>query len=171
MMPDRTAVSRRTVLRGLASAATAFAVGGCAGLAANGPRFGASELATRPTLLVATTRKSVAGARAKPWFGTERSRTITLARAAMTPPDSGPFPLSAVGLSDWSLASIGLVGRIDDLLGPAAGGRDLLIYVHGFNQTFEAAALDAARLSDGIKFAGETMVFSWPSRARLFDYN
>ncbi len=171
MQPDRTAVSRRTALRGFASAATALAVGGCAGMSANGPRFGASELATRPALLVATTRKSVAGARAKPWFGTERSRTITLARAAMTPPDDGRFSLSAVGLSDWSIASIEPVPQIDDLLGQGTSGRNLLIYVHGFNQTFEAAALDAARLSDSIKFAGETMVFSWPSRARLLDYN
>jgi esterase/lipase superfamily enzyme len=171
MQPDRTAVSRRTALRGLASAATALAVGGCADLAANGPRFGASELATRPALLVATTRKSVSGARAKPWFGAERSRTITLARATMIPPDDGRFSLSAVGLSDWSIASIEPVPQIDDLLGQATGGRNLLIYVHGFNQTFEAAALDAARLSDSIKFAGETLVFSWPSRARLLDYN
>jgi esterase/lipase superfamily enzyme len=48
--------------------------------------------------------------------------------------------------------------------------RDVLLYVHGFNQTFEAAALDAARLSNGIGFHGETMVFSWPSKAKLFDY-
>src|SRR5712671_6721117 len=170
MLADRTAVSRRTAVRGLASAATALAIGGCAGMGANGPRFGASELATRPTLLVATTRKSVSGARAKPWFGTERARTITLARAAMTPPDDGRFSLSAVGLSDWSIASIEPVPQIDDLLGQATSGRNLLVYVHGFNQTFEAAALDAARLSDGIKFAGETMVFSWPSRAKLLDY-
>src|SRR5215467_579544 len=171
MLPDRTAVSRRTALRGLASAAATLAVGGCAGLAENGPRFGAAELVNQPTLLVATTRRPVAGARAKPWFGAERSRKITLARAMMVPPDGGPFPLSAVGLSDWSMASIEPVSQIDGLLGQATSGRDLLIYVHGFNQTFEAAALDAARLSDGVKFAGDTMVFSWPSRARLFDYN
>jgi esterase/lipase superfamily enzyme len=171
MLPDRTAVSRRTALRGLASAAATLTVGGCAGLAENGPRFGAAELVNQPTLLVATTRRPVAGARAKPWFGAERSRKITLARAMMVPPDGGPFPLSAVGLSDWSMASIEPVSQIDGLLGQATSGRDLLIYVHGFNQTFEAAALDAARLSDGVKFAGDTMVFSWPSRARLFDYN
>ncbi len=49
-------------------------------------------------------------------------------------------------------------------------GRDVLIYVHGYNQTFEMAALDAARLSDSVKFRGETMMFSWPSRAKLLDY-
>ena len=42
--------------------------------------------------------------------------------------------------------------------------------MHGFKQTFETAALDAAHLSDGIKFRGRTMVFSWPSKAGLFDY-
>jgi esterase/lipase superfamily enzyme len=171
MRPDRTAVSRRTALRGLASAATALAAAGCAGMAENAPRFGAAELVNHPTLLVATTRRPVAGAHAKPWFGTERSRRITLARATLKPPDDGRFSLSAIGLSDWSIASLEPVSQIDGLLGSATSGRDLLIYVHGFNQTFETAALDAARLSDGIKFAGDTMAFSWPSRASLLDYN
>jgi len=151
------------------SAATGLAVGGCAGMAANGPRFDSSELKARPTLLVATTRKPVSGAHAKPWFGTERGRT-TVARATLMPPDDGRFSLSAVGLSDWSIASIEPAPQVDDLLGQATSGRNLLVYVHGFNTTFEAAALDAARLSDSIKFAGETMVFSWPSRAKLLDY-
>jgi esterase/lipase superfamily enzyme len=164
-------VSRRTALRGLASATMGLAAGGCASIASNGPRLGAPALVSDPTLLVATTRKPVGGARAKPWFGTERSRRITLARATMVPPGDGLFSLSSVGLGDWSMASIELVSRIDDLLGQATGGRDLLIYVHGFNNTFEAAALDASRLSGSIKFAGSTMVFSWPSRASLLNYN
>ena len=169
-MPVHTAVSRRIALRGLASAAAALAVGGCAGMAAPGPRFGASDIAARPTLLVATTRKPVSGARAQPWFGPERARAMTVARATLTPPDDGRFSLSSIGLSDWSIASIEPAPQVDDLLGQATSGRNLLIYVHGFNTTFEAATLDAARLSDGIKFAGETMVFSWPSRAKLLDY-
>ncbi len=170
MVRGRTAVSRRTALRGLASAATALAVAGCAGMA-TGPHFGASALLNTPTLLVATTRKPVSGARAKPWFGTERSRKITLARATLTPPDDGRFSLSSIGLADWRIASIEPVSQIGDFFGQETGGRDLLIYVHGFNQTFEAAALDAARLSGGIRFAGDTMMFSWPSRASLLDYN
>ncbi len=46
----------------------------------------------------------------------------------------------------------------------------MLVYVHGFNQTFETAALDAARLSDGLKFRGDTMLFSWPSKNSVFNY-
>ena len=62
------------------------------------------------------------------------------------------------------------VPRVGDLLDPATGARDVLLYVHGFNQTFESAAIDAARVSDGIRFRGETMLFSWPSKAKLLDY-
>jgi hypothetical protein len=57
--------SRRAFLRGLASSAGALALGGCAGLAATGPRFDASALSVKPTLLVATTRKPVNGGRAR----------------------------------------------------------------------------------------------------------
>jgi esterase/lipase superfamily enzyme len=156
------AASRRSVLRGLTSAASALALCGCAGMAAD-PRD-ASALVLNPTLLVVTTRKPVNGARGKPWFGIERASKMTIARATLTPPDNGRFSLAALGPVDWDLEGIEPVVQIGDLINPAAGGHDVLIYVHGYNTTFETAALDAARLSDGIKFVGETMVFPWPSR-------
>ena len=136
-----------------------------------GARFDASTLSVDPTLLVATTRKRVNGGRAKPWFGPERASTMTIARAKLVPPDDGRFTLAAVGLGDWRLDEVEPVsGEVSDLLAQAGGGPDVLIYVHGFKQTFETAALDATHLSDGIKFRGQTMVFSWPSKAGLFDY-
>jgi esterase/lipase superfamily enzyme len=140
-------------------------------MGATGARFDASTLSADPTLLVATTRKRVNGGRAKPWFGPERASTMTVARAKLVPPDDGRFTLAAVGLDDWRLNEVEPVsGEVSDLLAQAGGGPDVLIYVHGFNQTFETAALDATHLSDGIKFRGQTMVFSWPSKAGLFDY-
>jgi esterase/lipase superfamily enzyme len=163
-------LSRRSMLRVLASAASAFALEGCSSLAGPGARIDAAELTTNPTLLVATTRKPVNNARAKPWFGTERSARVSIARAKLTAPSDGRFSLASIGLDDWRLEAIETVPRIGDLLPPGGGMRDVLLYVHGFNQTFEAAALDAARLSNGIGFHGETMVFSWPSKAKLFDY-
>ena len=162
--------SRRGVLRGLGSLASALTLGGCAGLAATGA-FDASSLSVNPTLLVTTTRKRVNGGLAKPWFGPERASKMTIARAKLVPPDQGRFSLAAAGFDSWRLSSVEPVaGQASDLLTPAAGGRDVLIYVHGFKQTFETAALDAAYLSDGIKFQGQTMLFSWPSKAGLFDY-
>ena len=140
-------------------------------MGATGARFDASTLSVDPTLFVATTRKRVNGGRAKPWFGPERASTMTVARAKLVPPDDGRLSLAAVGLADWRLDEVEPVsGEVSDLLAQAGGGPDVLIYVHGFKQTFETAALDAAHLSDGIKFRGQTMVFSWPSKAGLFDY-
>jgi esterase/lipase superfamily enzyme len=168
-LPAGTA-SRRGVLRGLGSAASVLSLGGCTSLASTGARFDASEISTSPTLMVATNRKPVAGARAKPWFGPERASALSVARAKLTPPGDGRFSLSSVGLDDWRLDSIEPVGQIGDLPESASGGRDVLIYVHGFNQTFETAVLDGARLSDGIRFRGDTLAFAWPSKANLLDY-
>jgi esterase/lipase superfamily enzyme len=164
-------VSRRALLAGLSSLTGALALGGCAGLGATGASFDASLLSTDPTLLVTTTRKRVNGGRAKPWFGPERASAMTVARAKLVPPDEGRLSLASVGLADWRLDQVEpLSGEVGDLLAQASGGPDVLIYVHGFKQTFETAALDAAHLSDGIKFRGRTMLFSWPSKAGLFDY-
>jgi len=152
------------------SAGSALALGGCAGLGATGARYDASSLSVDPTLLVTTTRKPVNGGRAKPWFGPERATAMTVARAKLAVPDESRLSLASVGFGDWRLDRVEpMSADIGDLVAQAGGG-DVLIYVHGFKQTFETAVLDAAHLSDGIKFRGRTMVFAWPSKAGLFDY-
>ena len=159
------------MLRGIVSSAGVLALGGCASTGATGARYDASALSIEPTVLVATTRKPVNGGRTKPWFGPERATRLTVARAKLTAPDDSRFSLAAVGLADWRLETVEPVAsEIGDLLGQASGGSDVLIYVHGFKQTFESAVLDAAHLADGIKFRGQTIVFSWPSKAGFFDY-
>jgi esterase/lipase superfamily enzyme len=187
--PAKTVAPRRVAARGARSIAVALAsaplvlplvlslvlslallLGGCSVLSSTGTQFDVAQLSVNPTLLVATTRKPIDGARAMPWFGIERASALTLARAKLAPPDEGRFSLSAVGLGDWRLEAIEPVHKLGDLIVPGPEKRDVLLYVHGFNQTFETAALDAARLSAGIRFRGETMLFSWPSKARLFDY-
>jgi len=167
--------SRRAVLRALASTGSLLALGaslgGCASaLSQAGARFDPADLTGNPTLLVATTRKPVSGAREKPWFGPERAAKMTVARARLKPPDDSRFSLASVGLDDWRLEGIETAPQIGDLFGMPGAARDVLIYVHGFNQTFESAVLDAARLSDGVRFRGETLAFSWPSKAKLLDY-
>lgn len=170
LLINDTVTSRRAFMRGIASSASLLVLGGCASMAATGTRYDASSLAAEPTLLVATTRKPVNGGRAKPWFGPERASKMTIARAKLVPPDESRFSLAAAGLGDWRLDAVEPVSNdIGNLLGQASGP-DVLIYVHGFKQTFETATLDAAHLADGIRFRGQTMVFSWPSKAGLFDY-
>jgi esterase/lipase superfamily enzyme len=164
------AVSRRAFVGGLLAAGGAVGLGGCAGLGATGARFDASSLSADPTVLVATTRKPVNGGRGKPWFGPERATSMTVARARLVAPDESRLSLASVGIGDWRLDRIEPATTEAGDLAAQAGGGDVLIYVHGFKQTFETAVLDAAHLSDGIRFRGRTMAFSWPSRAGLFDY-
>jgi esterase/lipase superfamily enzyme len=169
-MQNETFTSRRALLCGMVSSASVLALGGCANLGATGARYDAASLSAEPTVVVATTRKPVNGGRTKPWFGPERATRMTVARAKLVAPDESRFSLAAAGLGDWRLDAVEPVsGEVSDLLTQGGGG-DVLVYVHGFKQTFETAALDAAHLADGIKFRGQTMVFSWPSKAGLFDY-
>jgi esterase/lipase superfamily enzyme len=170
-MSSEVTASRRAVLRALAASTGTLALAGCASVGATTVRPDGSALSERPVLLVATTRKAVKGGREKPWFGPERGRGTIVAQAVLTPPSTNAFSLAAVGLSDWDIEAVQPVqGQIGDVLTQATNGHDLLIYVHGFRNTFEGAALDAARLSDGIRFKGDTMVFSWPSKSGFFDY-
>ena len=144
---------------------------GCAGAA--GERLSASDVssvAQDPRVTVFTTRNAVKTASARPWFGTERAKRPSVAQVKLASPyDTRAFSLASVGLGDWGIASVELLPN--GLQWSEAGGRrDVLIYVHGFNQSFEQATLDAARLADSVKFRGETILFTWPSKSALLDY-
>ncbi|MCE9605233.1 MAG: alpha/beta hydrolase [Planctomycetia bacterium] len=48
--------------------------------------------------------------------------------------------------------------------------RNCFIFVHGYNVSFEKAALRTAQIHYDLKFAGVPMFYSWPSRANLRSY-
>ena len=50
---------------------------------------------------------------------------------------------------------------LEDLTSEA---RDILVFVHGFNVTFEEAALRAAQIACNLQFPGTAAFFSWPSK-------
>jgi esterase/lipase superfamily enzyme len=52
----------------------------------------------------------------------------------------------------------------------AAPRREALVFVHGFNVTFEDAARRTAQLAYDLKFEGPPIFFSWPSQGGLLDY-
>jgi hypothetical protein len=74
---------------------------------------------------------------------------MTIARAKLVPPDDGRFTLAAAGLDDWRLGEVEpMAGEVGDLLAQAGGGPDdVLIYLHGFRQTFETAAPSLASIA------------------------
>ena len=49
-------------------------------------------------------------------------------------------------------------------------GRDVLLYVHGYRESFESAAASAPQLADGIAFRGAPALFTWPSAASTLSY-
>ena len=172
-----TVATRRTLLRLMGAAGLAPALSACVmdGLAAGSVAETQSALDVSPVLLVATTRKPASGNPPKaPFFGSDRGRGLSFTEARMSAPDRSLIgKVSAVVSGDWGVRSVGEVTT-----GPAAAaafaqasfGRDVLIYVHGYRESFESAAVSAARLSDGIRFPGASALFTWPSAAATFDY-
>jgi esterase/lipase superfamily enzyme len=134
---------------------------------------GGASLARRPTLLVATTRRPADDPAEKPWFSAERGRGLAFAEARLSGPDRSLMGRVAAAVSgDWAVASVGPAREAGaaQAFAEAAMGRDVLLYVHGYRESFETAALAAARLSDGVGFSGATGVFTWPSGGGAFDY-
>jgi len=48
--------------------------------------------------------------------------------------------------------------------------RQVLVYLHGFNVSFEEAAICAAQIGCDLQFPGVTAFYSWPSRGHLAAY-
>lgn len=52
----------------------------------------------------------------------------------------------------------------------AADERDVLLFVHGYNVSFEDAARRTAQLAYDLEFKGRATLFSWPSQASVAKY-
>ncbi|WP_043748121.1 alpha/beta hydrolase [Methylobacterium nodulans] len=157
---------------------TAHALGGClaegfvSGTVA-GPEK-QSALDVSPVLLVATTRRPARDPKNAPYFTDERGRGLSFAELRLDAPDRSLVgKVSAVVTGDWTIRS---VSRVETGAGAATAfadatlGRDVLLYVHGYRESFETASVSAARLSDGIRFRGVSGLFTWPSAGSTFDY-
>jgi esterase/lipase superfamily enzyme len=49
-------------------------------------------------------------------------------------------------------------------------GNSALVFIHGYNFTFEDAARRTAQMAYDLKFDGVPLFFSWPSQGKLLDY-
>jgi esterase/lipase superfamily enzyme len=48
--------------------------------------------------------------------------------------------------------------------------RDILLYIHGYNTTFDEAALTMAQVASDLGFSGEALFYSWPSTGKMLGY-
>lgn len=93
-----------------------------------------------------------------------RQSSISSAFGSQPSPDREFFVASVIGAD-----SARMVQRLDvDLAGTRS--RDLLVFVHGFNVSFEDAAVRAAQVAADAAFDGTVLVFSWPSAASVTSY-
>ncbi|MCA1999933.1 MAG: alpha/beta fold hydrolase [Hyphomicrobiales bacterium] len=153
-------------------------LGGCIGSTrsfnahAGNTHAGAVPLAADPTLHVITTRRLAGNGRTAPFLDSTRAREARYLRARLEAPDGSVFgQINALVGGEFAVTRVEPVeGAGPQAAAEALRGRDTLLFVHGYNQSFEAASRDAAQLSNGIGFAGNTALFAWPSRGGLLDY-
>ncbi|HEX2554143.1 MAG TPA: alpha/beta fold hydrolase [Microvirga sp.] len=167
---------RSTLRPACLAAALGLALAGCwtteSGTTGSVASRGAT-VADDPTLLVATTRRPVGDPLQKPWFGTQRAQGLVFARAQVTPPEASiTGRISSAVRGDWAVAGVADLAQdgAAAAFAQAALGRDVLLYVHGYRESFETAALSTAQLSHGIGFDGATALFTWPSAGSTFNY-
>ncbi len=177
-----------SILRCALFALVAAVLGGCVDLegAADyvGACCGSGSMATpRPSVVqvfVASTRKGETGAAAQ----TASSDGTHFALATLTLPPS--HQSGAIEAPSWGSADaqkhIVVAGErpLDDdefkaelaahVSGRVGVNRDILVFVHGFNNSFEEVRMRAAQIAADSRFGGVPILFTWPSKNELFGY-
>ena len=165
-MPNAPAFpSRRVLLAGLAGLPL------CA--CATAPRYTAQASETGLPLHVITTRKLAGAGKASPFLDSSRAPRLSYHRAQLRLPDRSTLGRIGAATLGGDFAVLGFTpqeGNATRGFAEAVRGGDTLLFVHGYNQTFESAAYDIGLLSDGIGFRGAAALFTWPSRGGLLDY-
>ena len=121
---------------------------------------------------------------AQPIFTDERDEKLNLGRCLVRVPEKHKF--GSVGSSVWVRAIRGedrltltsaqilsgdaFAAALHHKLGDAKQLESSLLYIHGYNNTFEQAAIRAAQIGVDLMISGVTAAFSWPSRGTVRDY-
>jgi esterase/lipase superfamily enzyme len=144
--------------------------------------FASTGVAPKPKpvqVFIASTRKGESGAAAR-----EQSTEAHFALATMTIPPGhragsieAPLWGQANGKNDVVLAAereldgdefrAELASHVSGRIGV---NRDILVFVHGFNTSFDDARSRAAQIVADSRFGGVAVLFTWPSRSELFGY-
>lgn len=120
-------------------------------------------------------------------FGPERADALALGRCQVTVPAARrrgsvgstwwqkllrfDFRDDSLTLQSTEILGDSFVDALGDRLRDADDtGRVGLLYVHGYNTSFEDAAIRTAQLAVDLDFPGVAGFFSWPSRASAVDY-
>jgi esterase/lipase superfamily enzyme len=146
--------------------------------------------AARITIFVATTRRYAQSDRAGDRFGPDDADSLQYAAVTVNVPPystrgTGELPRQGSFSSAFSSApnpakeffvasvipadSSRFVQRIAADLA-LTRSRNILVFIHGFNTSFEDAAVRAAQIAADLNFDGSVVLFSWPSAASVTSY-
>ncbi|MCE9600747.1 MAG: alpha/beta hydrolase [Gemmatimonadetes bacterium] len=139
----------------------------------------------RIPILVATTRRGVDAERPGFRFGTQDANELSWGLSQVSVPsyrvraegeipragsESEPDPARVMFMNSLLPAdSVRFIQRVRDDLARTRS-RDILVFVHGYNSSFEDAAVRAAQLAADMGFDGTVVLFSWPSAGALTGY-
>ena len=178
---------RSLVVRRLAFVvALAAALGGCVDMEGAADYVGiggGSTLPARPRIVqvfIASTRKGESGAAAQ----SASSDGTHFALATLTLPPS--HQSGAIETPSWGSADaakhIVLAGErqldgdefraelASHISGRIGVNRDILVFVHGFNSSFDEVRMRTAQIAADSRFGGVPVMFTWPSKNELFGY-
>ena len=167
----------------VASISLSLVLGACAGRPSQGvlvPVAQSAEGTSRVNMLVATTRQR-SSADAGEMFNGERAEEISYAAITVSiPPDDSReigtinWPVSLPGDPHRDFVTVSANYLEKRQLSPAVsaaakptGRRNVLIFVHGFNNRFDDAVYRFAQVVHDAKVPGIPVLFTWPSRGEL----
>jgi esterase/lipase superfamily enzyme len=146
--------------------------------------------AARLTIFLATTRRAAQSERPGDRFGPDDADSLQFAAVGVNVPPysargtgelprqgsfSSAFSSGPNAAKEFFVASVipadsnRFVQRIAADLA-ATRSRNILVFVHGFNTSFEDAAIRAAQIAADLNFDGTVVLFSWPSAASITSY-
>ncbi len=131
------------------------------------------------TIWYGTNRQRGGAADPARFYGSERGPlevgrlTVTVPPGHLTGVIERPSVWSLTGRLDPDrhvvLAEIVPLAR-DAFVEGCCGQADRLLFIHGYNVSFESGALRAAQLAFDLEFDGSALYFSWPSKGTLLGY-
>ncbi len=139
----------------------------------------------RLPILIATTRRTVDAERPGFRFGSSDANALSWGLAQVAVPsyrvrregeipragsEADPDPARVMFMNSLLPAdSLRFLQRLGDDLARTRS-RDILVFVHGYNSSFEDAAVRLAQLVADMGFDGTAVLFAWPSAGALSGY-
>lgn len=117
------------------------------------------------------TDRAVDASEARITYTAERAGLLTFGRAqvAMPKPSQPGGQLAVTGVTAFTHDEL-LEAAVAQLAHARAYRDHALVFVHGFNTSFESALYRAAEITRALKFDGAVFLYSWPSAGHIVRY-